>query len=216
MYTRRITGLTPNLYRISKPIARHNSNMSLIFPRMSSFGPVRHEFGPFLNLFNDTFNELQKMSDNASRTFSPKFDVKEANDIYTLEGELPGINQKDISIEFSDDQTLTIKGRTEHVREEGQNPQDVERQPALTEGSRSETSKEVTTTNAGSSEIAKAERPNHTYWVSERSVGEFARSFHFPSRVDHDHIKASLKDGILSVVIPKLKKVDTSRRIAIE
>lgn len=51
------------------------------------------------------------------------------------------------------------------------------------------------------------------YWVSERSVGEFYRSFRFPSRVDQDAVRASLKNGILSIVVPKVqpapnKKVD--------
>ena len=56
-----------------------------LFPRIpSAFGPYRSEMGPFFNLFNDTFSELQKLSDTASRTFAPKFDVKEAKGNYTL------------------------------------------------------------------------------------------------------------------------------------
>jgi HSP20 family molecular chaperone IbpA len=43
------------------------------------------------------------------------------------------------------------------------------------------------------------------YWVAERSVGEFHRSWKFPARLDEENIKASLKDGILSIVVPKLK-----------
>ena len=45
--------------------------------------------------------------------------------------------------------------------------------------------------------------PQHRYWVSERSSGSFERRFKFPGRVDMDAVKASLKDGILSVVVPK-------------
>ncbi|EXJ77434.1 hypothetical protein A1O3_09660 [Capronia epimyces CBS 606.96] len=179
-----------------------------LFPRLStSFGPSRQELGPFFNLFNDTFSELQKLSETASRTFAPKFDVKEAQDKYILEGELPGIDQKNVSIQFEDDQTLTIKGRTEHYREEGQKPEPTNGQQQV-----ESSSKEVATT--GPKDVAKAE-PKHTYWVSERQVGEFARSFAFPNPVDQDNVKASLKNGILSVVVPKLEKSRGAKRIQI-
>ncbi|KAL2430824.1 30 kDa heat shock protein [Exophiala dermatitidis] len=183
-----------------------------LFPRLStSFGPSRQELGPFFNLFNDTFSELQKLSESASRTFAPKFDVKEAQDKYILEGELPGIDQKNVTIQFEDDQTLTIKGRTEHHREEGQRPDQTSGdQQGQQQGTSS--SKEVATT--GSKEVARSE-PKHTYWVSERQVGEFARSFAFPNPVDQDNVKASLKNGILSVIVPKLEKSKGSKQIQI-
>ncbi|KAH0843062.1 hypothetical protein AYO21_08760 [Fonsecaea monophora] len=184
-----------------------------LFPRIpSSFGPYRSELGPFFNLFNDTFSELQKLSDNASRTFAPKFDVKEAKDSYILEGELPGIDQKDVIIEFADEQTLTVKGRTESFREEGSKPSATAGGEGKKEEAAASGSKEVATT--GSKEVAKSE-PQHTYWVSERSVGEFARSFSFPNPVDHERVKASMKNGILSIVVPKLQKAKSAKRIEI-
>jgi len=184
---------------------------------MASFGPTRHEVRPFFDLFNDTFNELQRISDNASARamWAPKFDLKEEKEKYILEGELPGIEQKNITIDVSDEQTLTIKGHTEHRREEGQRPTEateVKDGEAGVDGKTSD-GKEVATTDP--TEVAKR-KPEHTYWVSERSMGEFARSFAFPNRVDLDNIKASLKNGILSVVIPKLEKQNPSRRINIE
>jgi HSP20 family protein len=189
-----------------------------LLPRLTnSFGPTRHELGPFLNLFNDTFSELQKLSDTASRTFAPKFDVREAEDKYFLEGELPGIAQKDIAIEFLDDQTLTIKGRTEHYRKEGPSPEEAQTSnttsSAPTEESTTTNSKQLT---AGGAQEGPKSDAKHTYWITERSVGEFARSFAFPSRVDQDNVKASLRDGILSVVVPKLQRSKETRKIQIE
>ncbi|ETI21816.1 hypothetical protein G647_05885 [Cladophialophora carrionii CBS 160.54] len=186
-----------------------------LFPRLpSTFGPYRSEMGPFFNLFNDTFSELQKLSDNAARTFAPKFDVKEAKDSYILEGELPGINQKDVVIEFADEQTITVKGRTEHTREEGSKPTPATEVDTngKDENAQASSSTEVTTT--GSKDVGK-HNPQHTYWVSERSVGEFARSFSFPNPVDQDNVKASMKNGILSIVVPKLQKAKSQRRIQI-
>jgi HSP20 family molecular chaperone IbpA len=177
----------------------------------------RQEYAPFFDLFNDTFNELQKLSESTGRTFAPKFDVKELQDKYVLEGELPGLEQKNVSIEFTDEQTLTIKGRSESYKEEGEKPQTQEatndQSAQETNGKSHEESKEVATT--GNKEVAN-HNPQHTYWVSERSVGEFARSFAFPNRVDHDNVKASLKNGILSIVVPKLQKAKEARKINIE
>jgi HSP20 family molecular chaperone IbpA len=56
---------------------------------------------------------------NSFQSFNPKFDVKETKQAYELHGELPGIEQKDISLEWQDSNTISIKGRTEHSREEG-------------------------------------------------------------------------------------------------
>jgi len=39
--------------------------------------------------------------------------------------------------------------------------------------------------------------------LSERSVGEFARSFSFPVGIDHDAVTASLQHGVLRIVVPK-------------
>ena len=54
-------------------------------------------------------------------------------------------------------------------------------------------------------------RSGPKYWVSERSVGEFHRAFSFPSRVNQDEVKASLKNGILNVVVPKAPSYKAKR-----
>jgi len=53
-------------------------------------------------------------------------------------------------------------------------------------------------------------------WVSERSVGEFSRSFSFPERVDQDAVKASFKNGVLSIVVPKVQKKEGTKKIQIQ
>jgi len=71
----------------------------------------------------------------------------------------------------------------------------------------------TTTTNA--TEQRQAEAPASRYWVSERSIGEFQRTFSFPARVDQDAVRASLKNGILQISVPKAS-TPASRRINIE
>lgn len=227
--------------------------MSLLFPRISyapaRCGPVRHEVAPLFSLFDETFSELQRASRRARRQFNPRFDLKETKEAYSLEGELPGIEQKDLSIEFTDESTLTIKGRTERHTESGRRPQvvEAEKKAAIEEaGTASETSSvkshqatvedeepanasavaaehaEVAaptpaSASAPAAEPAKTEQPANKdqYWISERHVGEFSRSFSFPARVNQDAVKASLKNGILSIVVPKAAAPE-SRRISIE
>jgi HSP20 family molecular chaperone IbpA len=167
------------------------------------------------------------------RTFNPKFDVRELPEAYELHGELPGIEQKDVEIEFTDLQTLTIRGHVDKSYSSGTPPSHlVEGQKtggAITEGGeQSHNSHKATVEDENESRAKKSDtqvvardqkeqqqsRDQVKFWVSERSVGEFARSFTFPNRVDQDAVKASMKNGILTVVVPKVKKQE-SRKIAI-
>ena len=47
------------------------------------------------------------------------------------------------------------------------------------------------------------EEKNKDYYLSERNFGSFQRSFQVPSGVDTDKIDASLKNGVLTVTLPK-------------
>lgn len=49
----------------------------------------------------------------------------------------------------------------------------------------------------------KSQREGKSYYQIERYFGSFSRSFILPSTVEKDGIKATLKDGILNVVLPK-------------
>lgn len=60
----------------------------------------------------------------------------------------------------------------------------------------------------------KQEREEGRARVSERSYGEVARSIVLPHAVDPDKIEADLKDGVLTVRLPKRPDA-RSRRIAI-
>jgi len=190
---------------------------------MSLFPRFTQEFAPIFRLFDEydrqAFRGIDRQLNNI-RSFTPKFDVKETKESYELHGELPGVEQKDINIEWTDNNTLTISGHHEHVREEGQRPQAIE------SGETSQQEDEPTETNtkteslvakqSGKQEVAKQEEAqNAKYWVSERSVGEFHRSFAFPARVNQDAVKANLKNGILNIVVPK-ETAPQSRKINIE
>ncbi|KAJ5119206.1 hypothetical protein N7448_010912 [Penicillium atrosanguineum] len=142
--------------------------------------PSSGDFSPLFRLLDD-YDSHRTSRQPSLRSFSPRFDVRETEEAYHLDGELPGIAQKDIDIEFTDPQTLTVKGRTE--REYHAEPQ-VE-----IDGDETEQKSDT--------------KSLYRFWASERATGEFQRIFSFPTRVDQDAVKANLKNGILSVVVPK-------------
>jgi HSP20 family protein len=147
------------------------------------------------------------------RAFSPNFDVHETKDSYVLEGEVPGVSdKKNISIEFTDDKTLVVQGRVEKTlegwRDEKGKQKEIE--PASSEeqkkieGAADQVAKEKV---EGKGEMGKKkEKAGPKVWISERSTGEFSRSFRFPTDVDVEGVKASLEHGILKVVVPKMEK----------
>jgi len=185
---------------------------------MSLFPRAFQEFAPIINLVNDYEKATRAMtrdafSENDMAFFRPKFDVKETKDSYELHGELPGLEQKNVNIEWTDGNTLTISGRTEHHREEGTRPTAEEVPENSTHDKSAETTTVTTTQKAG--EVGSLNEPETKYWVSERSVGEFRRNFSFPARVDQDAVKATLKNGILSINVPKAKGGKT-KKVTIE
>ncbi|KAL1965606.1 hypothetical protein VTN77DRAFT_5283 [Rasamsonia byssochlamydoides] len=176
------------------------------------------------------------------RSFAPKFDVREANDSYLLDGELPGVQQKDVEIEFTDPYTLVIKGRSEYeynnddeqdedMTDDSQDDSSSSRskslQPTVEDaddedatGNESTTITKVLSTSSDNNNnnnnnnkltksttkgkaVQKSSKQSVKYWISERRVGEFRRTFSFPTRVNQDAVKASLRNGILSIVVPK-------------
>ena len=72
----------------------------------------------------------------------------------------------------------------------------------------------VEATPAPSTPAVNKADPDYKYWVSERSVGQFERRFSFPGRVNQEAVKASLANGILSVIVPKAIRKET--KITIE
>lgn len=57
-------------------------------------------------------------------------------------------------------------------------------------------------TIAGKRESEKTEKTD-TYYAYECSYGSFSRAFTLPEGIDADKVKAELKDGVLTVELPK-------------
>ncbi|GAB1311195.1 SHSP domain-containing protein [Madurella fahalii] len=213
------------------------------FPR--SFYSSDPSFTPLFRLLDEFDNYTNEVRNNNHdgprhrrhqhlRTFNPRFDIRETDTAYELHGELPGVDRENINIEFTDPQTIVVRGRVERTYTAGTPPAGLveggaQMSGAITEkGEAAETAKNKAPAAEGESKgsdattsLAKQGNNNegtgeekYKYWVQERSTGEFARTFSFPTRVDQDAVTANLNNGILSLVVPKAKKHET-RRIAI-
>lgn len=198
-------------------------------------------------------------------TFKPKFDVRETEQTYELHGDLPGIDKNNLNIEFSDAQTMVVRGRVERTYESKPEAEDVAATPSPAAAAEEKASDaDETASNASShgwhhatveddpeepatppgaatptesestvhkSEVASSEKtstavekaaqpsapataPKTKFWLYERSIGEFSRSFVFPTRVEHDKVSAVLENGVLNISVPKAPK-HQSRRITI-
>jgi HSP20 family molecular chaperone IbpA len=197
-------------------------------------------FAPLIRLLDD-FDSYSRGGNNGprrrrARAFGPRFDVRETDTAFELYGELPGIERDNINIEFTDPQTVVVSGRVERTRAAGTLPADLAREGAeaseavpeageqhdhkatVSDEADEEAKEKGVLTPAETPVTTKVEparaEPGDKFWVSERSVGQFSRSFSFPSRIEQDGVKAGLSNGILALTVPKAKKHE-SRRIAI-
>lgn len=209
------------------------------FPR--NFYNADTSFTPLFRLLDDFDNYSRQTGGQqhgrrcAVPTWQPKFDIRETADNYELHGELAGMSKDNVHIEFTEPQTMLVRGKVERTYSAGTPPtgqiEDAAVSGAITEGDEHKSSHQATvedddeTVNTPAESTADAvveqqkteeKKPvdKAKYWLTERSIGEFSRSFNFPGRVDQDTVTANFNDGILTIVVPKAKPHE-SRRIAI-
>ena len=96
--------------------------MTNLIPQMTWFRPVSpYQNGGFYSNFNreiDRFvDELGSINSAKSNVASPRISVRESDDAIEVLAELPGVDEKDIDVELTDD-VLTIKGEKRVERDE--------------------------------------------------------------------------------------------------
>ncbi|KAK0665501.1 HSP20-like chaperone [Cercophora samala] len=176
--------------------------------------------------------------------FQPAFDVREVEDAYELYADLPGAAKENITIEFPEDQIITISGKVERNYEQlfapseetvSENPEEQPRprspyQATVEDDTEDEEYDAVTPvtsrpTSPTTTSTAIVKQPTQEqksqqtstpakYWLQERNFGEFSRTFQFPGRVNTDEVTAALEHGILRIRVPKAKAYER-RRITI-
>jgi HSP20 family molecular chaperone IbpA len=167
--------------------------------------------------------------------------VRETEQTYILEGELPGLNDKNnVEIEFTDHQTLLVKGRIERTLHNSNAASASEKQHTTTTRSedkehgahrpqtppRPTVEDDVDEDDKASTVIKSTEKrsppqpqqpekPKVRYWIAERQVGEFQRSFSFPGLIDQEGVTAKLANGVLTIEVPK-RAAHVVKRIQIQ
>ncbi len=129
----------------------------------------------FDRIFNSFWNELPSVP----KVRSPRVDIREREGEYLLEAELPGLTEKDVEVNV-EKHILTISSI----------------QPAAEEKAAEE--------KAEVKAEVKKEAFQEQFLVREIGRSSFHRSFKLPEGVSEEAIKAEFKNGILTLVIPKL------------
>ncbi|KAI1326207.1 30 kDa heat shock protein [Xylariaceae sp. FL0255] len=122
-----------------------------IYQPLSNFG----ELSSFANLINDLAQPASRYGHWQDRrparrqtpTFTPRFDVRETEHNFELHGELPGVEKDNVHIDFTDPQTIVIRGNVDRTYTAGTPPAGLvadNNKPAVLEKSDEEMSGAVT------------------------------------------------------------------------
>ena len=114
-------------------------------------------------LFEDIFDFQPFFTTRQSSL--PLIDISESLDDIIVSAELPGLNKKEVSISYEDNQ-LTISGKREN----------------------------------------ELKKENEKTLYQERRLGSFSRTI-VVGEINFDQSKATFKEGLLTVVLPKPEKV---------
>lgn len=187
--------------------------MSVFFPRFSrNIASELNTLPQLFRAFDDAF--LSQGFGAAASRFAPRLDLTETGNDFHVKADVPGFARDNLNIDFNDDNVLTIRGNVEESKSSA--PEAIQEASATADSSA-----------ASDTEVTKVEEPSATsvansptsntprVWHSERMVGSFSRSVTFPSAINKDAIKASLENGILSIVVPKLE-AQQAKKIQIE
>lgn len=99
----------------------------------------------------------------------PRLDVSGSDNEYLISVELPGVDEKDLSIEVRED-SLIIRGEKRHEHED----------------------------------------KGKGYYRMERSYGSFQRVLSLPDDSVQENIKATFKQGVLKITVPRQKTLPSS------
>lgn len=216
-----------SLFRPRGLFSGHNGHLA----HHARHGSPERNFQPLFRLLDDFDRYVAGSSPDARATpptFQPKFDLRESDAAFELHGELAGAERDNIHIEFTDPSTIVIHGRVERsysagtpintpvagaITEVGEEKIEKEEKGSAEKDDKTETDKSGRTDPALKATVQDEATPKKAtkYWLTERSIGEFTRTFNFPTPVEPSGVTANFKDGVLTVMIPKSKKHEACR-----
>jgi HSP20 family protein len=166
--------------------------------------------------------------------YSPKFDVRESDSAFFLEGEFPGAMRKeDIIIEKLGPRTLLVESKVTRFDVRAEWGQSVLAPTSTAQSLKAEQPQMASDkgkTRKSDEEGAYEQNDPAAEWkeeksrgdglyikLAERHVGYLQRSFTFPCAVDIEGLKARLRCGLLVMMVPKIRDTkNDSKKIDIE
>ncbi|KAL3138379.1 hypothetical protein ABBQ32_006181 [Trebouxia sp. C0010 RCD-2024] len=118
-------------------------------------------------------------------------DVEENAQEYTFVADVPGLGKNDIKVQVNKNRELSISGER--------------RRRASTASSSSDTSNDV---EGQGSESSKASAPTMQRTRQERRFGSFRRTWNLPEDADVSQIRASVDQGVLTLVVNRVQPVE--------
>ena len=159
---------------------------------------------PFRDAMESWFGGYSDPFESWTGTAWPALDVRETDDSYIVEAELPGIRPDDTEI-LLDGRTLTIHGEFAEEREEpmqgGENGGSMRSQQGR------EGQAQGSTSSRGG--------PRNRYLMRERRRGTFVRAITLPSAVDAEQTSSRFENGELVITLPKAQQA-RARHIEIQ
>lgn len=92
--------------------------MSQITKYLSPFSHLSDLHQALDQLFDRDFSLGKDFSGGALSQWIPKIDIKEKEDQYIIQADVPGVEPKDIEINLEENGTLTLKGKRESEKKE--------------------------------------------------------------------------------------------------
>ena len=148
-------------------------------------------------LFEDAFPRTPDMDEDLVCAWRPQVDIYEGENGFVIQADLPGVDKQDVTVEIKDN-VLTISGEP------------------VAPGSRDARALLPVDVDGDGNVERLIHAPAHeaSYFRRERGCGAFQRAFSLRSMVAPDQIKASFKNGVLTVEIPK-PEVEKTRQVTV-
>lgn len=141
--------------------------MPAMVPYTSSSDSI---FDQMNNFWKGSYNSARNLITNAFR-----IDIREDDDNYTIEAELPGVKKDEVTVTIDQGKLVIAVNRVEAEEE----PED-----------------------------------KGNYIHRERKFTSMSREVYLPESNDKQ-VAAKMADGILTITVPKVEKIDTSTHVAI-
>ena len=136
-------------------------------------------------LFNDNFNGYAVHNNASRRVAQPQMNVLEDEDSYKVQIAAPGMTKEDMNVKLDDEQNLVIAIEKKMEKKTDDAP------------------------TADTKEVVVAEnKPAPRYHRHEIFHQSFVQKLRLPDDVKLDEISAKMENGLLEVVIPKMKEED--------